>query len=150
MGSEMCIRDRYTPDPDAIPNIIWKLFAFEQAPVVAYLYNASLCEGFLPSILKRASVYPIPKVHPPPTSVENDIRPIASTCQRAKVMEGFTLSQVYDSVMRVLDPLQWAVSGKSTTDALVYLLYTLIDSLDRGSCAGYLCFWRLQKRIRSD
>ena len=55
-----------TPGPDAIPNIIWKSFAFELAPVVADLYNASLCEGFLPSILKRASLCPIPKVHPPP------------------------------------------------------------------------------------
>ena len=45
-------KKKRAPGPDAIPNIIWKLFAFELAPVVADLYNVSLREGFLPSILK--------------------------------------------------------------------------------------------------
>lgn len=79
---------------------------------MADLYNASLCKGFLPSIFKHLSVCLIPKVRTP-TSVENDVRPIALTCQLAKVMEGFTLSQVYEPVMGVLDPFQWVVSAKS-------------------------------------
>ena len=61
------IKIKKAPGPDVIPNIILKLFAFELAPVVADLYNASLRERFLPSILKRASVCPSPPPPPRPT-----------------------------------------------------------------------------------
>lgn len=31
--------------PDGIPNIVLKEFAFELAPLIADMYNTSLCEG---------------------------------------------------------------------------------------------------------
>ena len=33
------------PGPDGIPNIVLKEFAFELAPLIADMYNTSLCEG---------------------------------------------------------------------------------------------------------
>ena len=57
----------------------------EFAPVIADIYNASLREGYLPPILKCATVTPIPKKKPPNNS-ENDIRPISLTCQIAIIM----------------------------------------------------------------
>lgn len=100
----------------AISSPVWELFAFKLAPAVADLYNASLCKGFL-SVFKHLSVCLMPKVRTP-TSVENDVCPIALTCQLATFMEGFTLSQVYEPVMRVLDPFQWVVSGKSMKEQI--------------------------------
>ena len=43
---------------------------------LAAIFNASLREGFFPLIWKSANVVAIPKVHPP-TSIQNDLRPIS-------------------------------------------------------------------------
>ena len=50
-----------TPGPDTVPNIVLKMFEFKLALVIADIYNTSLCEGYLPPLLKRASVIPVPK-----------------------------------------------------------------------------------------
>ena len=48
-----------SPGPDNIPNKILKTFAFELAPVVTDMYNASMVQGNFPQQLKRAFViYP--------------------------------------------------------------------------------------------
>lgn len=78
--------------PDGLPNVILKTFAFELASVIAHLCNASLREGYIPSALKSAIVYPPPKVRPP-KSVEDDIRPRSLTCRVVKVLEGFMLAR---------------------------------------------------------
>ena len=55
------LKIRKAPGPDGIPNVALKQFAFELAPVIADIYNASLREGYLPHVLKCAAVTPIPK-----------------------------------------------------------------------------------------
>ena len=46
--------------PDGIPNIVLKEFVFELAPLIADMYNTSLCEGVVPPSLKHAIVCPPP------------------------------------------------------------------------------------------
>jgi hypothetical protein len=48
------------PGPDGILNVILKTFAFELAPVIADIYNSSLRDAYLPPLLKRAAVTPLP------------------------------------------------------------------------------------------
>lgn len=127
------VRVRKAAGPDDIPNIVLKVFAFELAPVIADLYNSSLRNGYLPALFKMASVCPLPKVGLP-KSIESDIRPISLTSQIAKLMEGFTLSRILPNIIPSLDPKQFAVAGKSTDHAIVYLLHLALEALDRGNC----------------
>ena len=90
------------------------------------MYNASLRQGFLPP-------------QKPAMSVENDMRPVSLTYQVAKVMESFTLVRLLPVLLDKLDLKQFALSGRSTSQALVYLLYLALDALDKGNCA--LCFF---------
>ena len=76
------IKTKKAAGPDRIPSVVLKLFAFELAPVVADLYNATFREGFIPPLLKSAIVHPLPKVTPP-KCIEDDVRPICLTCQLA-------------------------------------------------------------------
>ena len=125
--------------PDGIPNIVLKTFAFELAPVIADIYNTSLCEGYLPPLLKSAAVIPIPKKCPA-NDIEKDIRPISLTCQIAKVMEGFTLTRILPTILPQLDNKQFAVAGKSTEQAIVYILHLALEALDKGNCSLRLFF----------
>ena len=108
-------------------------------PVVAYLYNSTLPEGFIPPFLKGAIVDPLPKVISP-KSIEDDVRPISLTCQLAKVLGGFILARVYLSIVGNLDRNQFVVAGKSTEQALVYILHLALEALDRGGCYLRLFF----------
>ena len=56
--------------------------------------------------------------------MENDLRPVSLTCQIAKVTEGFTLSWILSSILDRIDSKQFAVAGKSTKQALVYMPLT--------------------------
>ena len=113
-------------------------------PVVADLYNSTLREGFIPLLLKSAIVHPLPKVTPP-KCIEDDVRSIFLTCQLAKVLEGFTLARVYPSIVGNLGRNQFAVAGKSTEQALVYLLHLALEALDRGGCYLRLLFVDFKK-----
>ncbi|CAB4017929.1 RNA-directed DNA polymerase from mobile element jockey [Paramuricea clavata] len=121
------------PGPDGIPNVILKTFAFELAPVIADIYNSSLRDAYLPPLLKRATVTPLPK-QSPPGSIENGIRPISLTCEIAKVMEGLTLARILPSIISHLDNKQFAMAGKSTQQAIVYILHLALEALDKGGC----------------
>ena len=108
--------------PGPIPNKILKEFAAELCPVLTDIYNSSLKQGYVPAQLKESLVRPLPKVSPP-KSVDSDLRPITLTAQIAKIMEGFTLSSLYSQVIDNIDFLQFALPGKSTTHALIYILH---------------------------
>ena len=69
--------------PDLIPNKILKTFAIELAPVTCDIYNTSMRQAIFPQRLKRSVLVPIPKSSPP-TSIEDDLRPISLTSQIAK------------------------------------------------------------------
>ena len=49
--------------PDATPNRVLKDLAPE--PLIMDIYNCSFCEGYVPDLLKRSIINPIPKVSPP-------------------------------------------------------------------------------------
>ena len=76
--------------PDPISRTVWKEIAFELSPVIMYIYNASMIQGYVSEPFKGSGVVPVPKCSPP-KSVEQDLRPISLTSQLAKIMEGFTL-----------------------------------------------------------
>ena len=103
------------------------------------MYNTSLCEGYLPPLLKSAAVIPIRKKCPA-NDIEKDIRPISLTCQIAKVLERFTLTRVLSTILPQLDKKQFAVTGKSTEQAIVYILHLALEALDKGNCSLRLFF----------
>ena len=62
-----------------IPNRVLKDFAPELAPLIMDIYNWSLREGYVPDLLKRSIINPLPKVSPP-HEIQSDLRPISLTC----------------------------------------------------------------------
>ena len=53
------VKNNKSPGPSAVPNKIWKEFAFELATVVTDIYNASLVQGFIPYQIKESVVTPL-------------------------------------------------------------------------------------------
>ena len=138
------IKSTKSPGPDMLPNKILKIFACELAPIIADIYNPSMMQGVFPKALKRSIVVPVPKVSPP-TSIEDDLRPISLTFQIAKVMEDCALDILFPQVINKLDTKQFALPKKSTTHALVYLLHSILKALERGSCTARLFFADFKK-----
>ena len=88
---------------DGISNRTLKTFAFELDPVIADLYNTSLREGFVPSLLNNAVVRSLPKQRLPQI-IENDLRLISLTYHIIKLMEGFMLLRVLPGITSHLEP----------------------------------------------
>ena len=109
------------------------------ADVTKDLYNSSLEQGFVPVQIKDSIVHPLPMCNPP-KSVEEDLRPITLNSQLAKVMEGFTLNSLSKQVKGKLDLKQFSINGTSTVQALVYLLYLILATLDRGDHCARIFF----------
>ena len=86
-------------------------------------------QRIFPQQLKRSFVVPIPKFSPP-VSIEDDLQPMSLTSQIAKVMEDFSLRSLMVEIRDKIDVKQFAVPGKSTTQALVYLLHIMLAVLD--------------------
>ena len=61
------------PGPNGLPNWLLRDFSSHLAGPVCAIYNASICEGFVPSLWKEANVVPAPKVYS---------RPLNPTCDR--------------------------------------------------------------------
>ena len=101
------------------------------SPVLADIYNSSLEQGYVPAQLKQAIMVPVPKCHPP-ASVESDLRLVSLTSPVAKVLEGFSAKSLLMCVWDKLDSKQFALPGRSTTQALVYLLHIILESVDGG------------------
>ena len=125
--------------PDNIPNRLLKEFAPELAPIIRDIYNQSLREGYIPTLLKSSIVTPIPKVTPPST-IEKDLRSISLTCTVAKLMEGFTCSRLLPQLDGKVDPRQYARKGHSTTDALLYMLQAIHEAVDSGEAGARIFF----------
>ena len=124
-----------SPGTDEIPNVVWKEFAFELSPALADIYNSSLEQGYFPTQLKQAIVVPVPKTRPP-KSVENELRPISLTSPIAKLLEGFCAESLITSVFNKLDNKQFALPGRSTTQALIFFMHTILEAQD--TCGRYI------------
>ena len=66
----------------------------------------------------------------PPKSVENDLRPISLTPPIATVLKGFSAKALITSVFNELDNKQFALPGRSTTQALIFFMHTILETLD--------------------
>ena len=72
----------------------------------------------------------------PPKSLENDLRTISLTSPIATVLEGFSAQPLITSVFNKLDNKQFALHGRSTTQALIFLMHTILEILD--NCGRYI------------
>ena len=60
-------------------------------------------------------------------------------------MEGLTLARILPLLLTKLDSKQFAVAGKSTVQAVVYLLYLGLEGLDKGNCSVRFFFTDFSK-----
>ena len=132
--------------PDMIPNTVLKEFAPELAPLIMDIYNYSLREGYVPDLLRRSIINPLPKVSPP-QEIQTDLRPISLTCTLAKVMEGFVRSRLVTQISGNRDLRQYAREGQSTTDALVYILQAIHEATGSGNCGARMFFADYTQRV---
>ena len=102
--------------------------------MVCNIYNTSIFQGVVPLPLKQSIVSPIPKCTPP-TSIQSDLRPVSLTPQLSKIMEGFILKPLLHEISSKIDCFQFAMKGRSTTQALVYFLHNVLEALNRGNCS---------------
>jgi hypothetical protein len=87
------------------------------------IFNASVREGFVPSIWNAANITPIQKSSPP-KDVDSDFRPISLTPIISKILESFPYKWLLDFVSKEIDPLQFgSLKGSSTSLALIYMLH---------------------------
>ena len=94
----------------------------------------------MPPALKAAVVTPTPK-RTPPDSIQNGIRPISLTSQIAKLREGFTLTRIMPLIVNQLYHKHFSIAGKSTQQAIVYILHLALDALDNVGCAVRFFFF---------
>jgi len=114
---------RKSSGPDELPNRFLKEFSVFLAEPVCLILNASIREGEVPSVWKRANVVPAPKMCPP-IAISTDIRPISLTPTLSKKMESFIGQWVLQHISSKPDARQFGcLKGKSTTHELVDLLF---------------------------
>ena len=69
-----------------LTNWLIREFSVWLAEPLTAIFNASLCEGYVPLGWKLANVVPLPKQNPP-RDITSDIRPISLTASLSKVLE---------------------------------------------------------------
>jgi len=121
--------------PDGLPNWFLRDFASLISDPLAGISNASLREGYLPPIWKAAEVVLVPKVSPP-TSIQNDLRPISLLPTLVKVFESFVGRWLLSFLKSKLDHNQFGNrKGRSTTHMIISVLHTWMSCLDSGGYA---------------
>lgn len=109
------------------------------------IFNASVREGFIPSLWKSANVTPIEKCSPP-LDVDSDFRPISLTPIISKILESFPYQWLLKSVADKIDPLQFgSLKGSSTNMALVHLLHKWYEAMDKGGSSLRICLLDFSK-----
>jgi len=118
--------------PNGLPNWLLKEFAPVLSDPLAAIFNASLREGYFPPLWKSVEVVPVPKTNLP-TSIHNDLRPIAILPVLAKIFEAIVGRHFLVFLEPSLDDSQFGSrKGRSTTHAIVTLLHNWMASLDSG------------------
>jgi len=121
------------PGLDGIPNWVLRDFCPYLSSPVCAIFNASIREGFVPTIWKEANIIPVPKVSPP-QSIEADLRPISLTSTLGKLLESFVGSWIMQSIHSEIDSNQYiygALKKKSTTHALVDMTHHWHSTVDK-------------------
>ncbi|PFX24640.1 hypothetical protein AWC38_SpisGene10754 [Stylophora pistillata] len=101
--------------PDDLPSVILKVFAFELAPVVANIYNATLKDGLIPPLLKCAIVHPIPKQTPPKFIYLSRVSLLNIEASRVKNESDFETEEDLNEVLREgdFDAIEQKVTPKT-------------------------------------
>ena len=98
---------------------------------MSYEYS-SLRKGIIPETWKSANVIPVPKVNPPNTKFEKDVRPIFLTPIASKTLESIILSMVNEKIEENINGNQFGgMGGASTTDALVEMIHRWSEATDK-------------------
>ena len=106
---------------------------------LASIFNASIREGFVPSLWKSTNDTPIPKSSPA-LDVDSDFRPISLTPIVSKVLESFPCNWLLQSTQHCIDKLQFgSLKGSNTNMALLYLLHHWYEALDSPSTILRIC-----------
>ena len=107
------------PRTDELPSWLLCDYAPWLCEPVRAIFNASVREGSVPSVWKKANVLPVLKVHPP-----TSIRRISLTPTISKVLESFVGTCILELVDSQLDDHQFGrLQGRSTSHALVDMLH---------------------------
>ena len=130
--------------PDNIPNKLLKDFAHKLAPVIRNIYNQSLKEGYIPSLLKSSIITPIPKVNPP-REMKSNLHPVSLTCTLAKVTEGFMCNRLLPQLNGKIDLQQFAHRDHSTTYALLFMLQAIYEAVDCADLGARVFFTDFSK-----
>jgi len=119
-----------SPGPDLIPNTIIKNLAFILCEPICALINSSIRQGTVPEYWKISRITPLPKQFPP-TTIENDIRPISITNSIAKIAEKFISRWFNEYFEAHLDTNQFGcTANRSTTHALIKLTHDIFKASD--------------------
>ncbi|MEL7522523.1 MAG: hypothetical protein AAGJ80_13075, partial [Cyanobacteria bacterium J06553_1] len=106
--------------PDNIPAKALKYCAEQLSPILRQLFQDSLDQGVSPVRWKVSEVKPIAKITFP--KVFNDFRPVVLTSNIMKCLEDFVRDYLCNSVIDIMDPLQFAYrKNRSVQDASLYL-----------------------------
>ena len=119
-----------SPGPDGVPSWIYRDFAGVLGRPFAAIFNASLREGFIPTVWKSANVTALPNVSPP-KNIASDLRPISLTPIIIKVMEGFVCQWIWKEIQGKILPDQYGCMKQTgTTHALVNLIHNWSSATD--------------------
>ncbi len=123
---------RKSCDPDDLPYWLFRCSSFSLSPALAFLFNRSINECYFPSILKKATVCPIPKVSRP-TSV-SDFRPISLLPILSKVLEKLVSHRfILPAIRQNMTTPQFAYisgPGSGTCSSLTLTYDRIISFLD--------------------
>lgn len=119
-----------SPGPDDLPNWVLRDYSFALAEPLCHIFNYSLQHSVMPSLWKEANVVVIPKCQPP-SSVQDDLRPISLTPTLSKVLERLVGRRLLPRIASKFDYRQYgALKGRSTTHALLDITHMCHQALD--------------------
>ena len=122
-----------SPGPDLIPNQLLKDLALVLAEPICAIINSSIRQGIVPNWWKMSRITPLPKQFPPST-VEQDVRPIAITNGIAKVAEKFVAQWFNEHFQTHLDKNQFGcTANRSTTHALIKISHEIFKASDNSN-----------------
>ena len=130
------LKDKSSPGPLVIPNKFIKMLSVPLAPVMAHIINASMRTGFVPTRFKDGKQTPVFKEG---EIRVNNFRPITVCNSLSKILEKVVRTRITEHVKscNILTPSQYGFRKKlSTAHAMINLLETTLDGLDKGLKTG--------------
>lgn len=109
------------------PRISWILQ--DPASIFITIFNLSLAQAIISTCLKKSITVPIPK---PSAPVCLHRASTALTSIAMKCFEGLVKDLICSSLLKNLDPLQFAYrNNRLTSNAIAHIVYTILSHLDK-------------------